>query len=71
MLPWNYGFDWNTGHIIFLGAFYAVLAAIAATADRCGSSLARAMRAGQTDCDPLACAIFTTCPHATGCAATC
>jgi len=31
MFPWNYGFQWNAGHIIFLGAFYSVLAAIAAT----------------------------------------
>jgi glycine cleavage system H lipoate-binding protein len=31
MLPWNYGFQWNPGHIIFLGAFYCVLAAVAAT----------------------------------------
>ena len=26
MFPWNYGFEWNTGHIVFLGAFYTVLA---------------------------------------------
>jgi glycine cleavage system H lipoate-binding protein len=31
MLPWNYGFQWNLGHVIFLGAFYAVLITIAAT----------------------------------------
>lgn len=31
MLPWNYGFQWNTGHIIFLGAFYTVLVIVAAT----------------------------------------
>jgi hypothetical protein len=31
MLPSNYGFHWNIGHIIFLGAFYAVLITIAAT----------------------------------------
>jgi glycine cleavage system H lipoate-binding protein len=31
MLPWNYGFQWNAGHILFLGAFYSVLAVIAAT----------------------------------------
>jgi glycine cleavage system H lipoate-binding protein len=31
MLPWNYGFHWNLGHIIFLGAFYCVLSAIAVT----------------------------------------
>jgi Glycine cleavage H-protein len=31
MLPWNYGFHWNTGHIIFLGAFYCVLTVVVAT----------------------------------------
>jgi hypothetical protein len=31
MLPWIYGFHWNTGHVIFLGAFYSVLVAISAT----------------------------------------
>jgi hypothetical protein len=31
MLPWNYGFQWNAGHVIFLGAFYSVLAVVAGT----------------------------------------
>jgi glycine cleavage system H lipoate-binding protein len=31
MFPWNYGFVWNAGHVIFLGAFYAVLMTIAVT----------------------------------------
>jgi len=31
MLPWNYGFHWNAGHIIFLGAFYCVLSTLAVT----------------------------------------
>jgi hypothetical protein len=31
MLPWIYGFHWNTGHIVFLGAFYTVLTVIATT----------------------------------------
>ena len=31
MLPWNYGFEWNAGHIIFLGAFYTVLVIVATT----------------------------------------
>ena len=31
MLPWIYGFQWNTGHIVFLGAFYTVLATVVAT----------------------------------------
>lgn len=31
MLPWNYGFHWTTGTLIFMGAFYAVLAVVIAT----------------------------------------
>jgi glycine cleavage system H protein len=31
MFPWNYGFEWNTGHVIFLGAFYTVLVVVATT----------------------------------------
>lgn len=31
MLPWNYGFHWNLGHIVFLGAFYLVLTIVAVT----------------------------------------
>ncbi len=31
MLPWNYGFHWNTGTIVFLGAFYTVLVIVATT----------------------------------------
>jgi len=31
MLPWNYGFHWNTGHVVFLGAFYTVLTIVATT----------------------------------------
>jgi len=31
MLPWNYGFEWNAGHLVFLGAFYTVLMTVAAT----------------------------------------
>jgi hypothetical protein len=31
MFPWNYGFHWNAGHVVFLGAFYSVLAVVAAT----------------------------------------
>jgi glycine cleavage system H lipoate-binding protein len=31
MLPWNYGFHWNLGHIIFLGAFYCVLTTVVVT----------------------------------------
>ena len=31
MLPWNYGFEWNPGHVIFLGAFYTVVVIVATT----------------------------------------
>ena len=31
MFPWNYGFEWNASHIIFLGAFYTVLVVVATT----------------------------------------
>ena len=31
MLPWNYGFHWSTGSIIFLGAFYTVLMVVLTT----------------------------------------
>jgi glycine cleavage system H lipoate-binding protein len=41
MLPWNYGFEWNAAHIIFLGAFYTVLVVVATTVV---SALIRARR---------------------------
>lgn len=31
MLPGNYGFHWDTGHVVFLGAFYTVLVVVATT----------------------------------------
>ena len=31
MLPWNYGFHWDTGHVVFLGAFYTVLLVVVTT----------------------------------------
>ena len=31
MLPWNYGFHWNVGHVVFLGAFYIVLLIVSVT----------------------------------------
>ena len=31
MFPWNYGFHWSAASILFLGAFYTVLATVAAT----------------------------------------
>ena len=31
MFPWNYGFAWDKGHIIFLGVFYAVVLVVIST----------------------------------------
>jgi hypothetical protein len=31
MLPWNYGFHWSAGPVIFLGAFYTVLVVVLTT----------------------------------------
>ncbi len=31
MFPWNYGFHWGPGTLIFLGAFYTVLVVVAVT----------------------------------------
>jgi len=31
MFPWNYGFHWSLGSVLFLGAFYTVLLLVAAT----------------------------------------
>jgi glycine cleavage system H protein len=31
VFPWNYGFHWSTGTIIFMGAFYTVLVIVATT----------------------------------------
>jgi hypothetical protein len=31
MFPWNYGFEWNASHVIFLGAFYTVLVVVGTT----------------------------------------
>lgn len=31
MFPWNYGFHWTSGSVVFLGAFYGVLVVVAAT----------------------------------------
>src|SRR6266545_3675250 len=36
MFPWNYGFHWTPGTILFMGAFYAVLVVIAATLVKAG-----------------------------------
>jgi hypothetical protein len=42
MFPWNYGFHWTAGSVIFLGAFYCVIAVVAATVI---AALIRARRA--------------------------
>ncbi len=31
MFPWNYGFAWDKGHIIFLGVFYTVVLVVLTT----------------------------------------
>jgi len=31
MFPWNYGFVWDKGHIIFLGVFYTIVLVVLAT----------------------------------------
>jgi len=31
MFPWNYGFAWDKGHIIFLGVFYTIVLVVLAT----------------------------------------
>jgi len=49
VLPWNYGFDWNAGHIIFLGAFYAVLAVVAVTVAAASIRAWDALRTGQAE----------------------
>ncbi len=42
MFPWNYGFHWNAGTMIFMGAFYTVLVIVATTVI---SALIRSRRA--------------------------
>jgi Glycine cleavage H-protein len=49
MLPWNYGFHWNLAHVIFLGAFYCVLATVAATVIAAMLRSRRAVRANRVE----------------------
>ncbi len=49
MLPWNYGFHWNTGTIIFMGAFYAVLTIVAVTVLRAALRTWRVLRAEKAE----------------------
>lgn len=49
MLPWNYGFEWNVGHIVFLGAFYTVLVIVATTLVSAMLRSHRALRAEKVE----------------------
>jgi glycine cleavage system H lipoate-binding protein len=49
MLPWNYGFAWNTGHIVFLGAFYTVLVIVATTVVSAIWRSRRSLKAHETE----------------------
>jgi len=49
VLPWIYGFVWNTGHIVFLGAFYAVLTVVVATLVSAAIRSKRALKADQAE----------------------
>jgi glycine cleavage system H lipoate-binding protein len=49
MLPWNYGFAWNLGHILFLGAFYTVLVIVATTVVAALWRSRRSLREHQAD----------------------
>jgi glycine cleavage system H lipoate-binding protein len=49
MLPWNYGFHWNAGTLVFMGAFYIVLAIVAATVIGAIERSRRALEAGKLE----------------------
>jgi hypothetical protein len=49
MLPWIYGFHWNTGHVIFLGAFYTVLTVMATTLIVAARRSRRALAEGRAE----------------------
>ena len=49
MFPWNYGFAWNTGHIVFLGAFYLVIVILAFTVAKAVWRSWRDLRARRTE----------------------
>src|SRR5271157_5326635 len=49
MFPWNYGFAWDLGHVIFLGAFYLVLAIMAMTVAKAIWRSRRDLRAQQAE----------------------
>lgn len=49
MLPWNYGFHWNTGTMIFMGAFYTVVTIVAVTVLNAAARTWRALRARRVE----------------------
>jgi glycine cleavage system H lipoate-binding protein len=49
MLPWNYGFHWSLGTIIFLGAFYTVLVVLVTTMLSAAWRAQRALRANAAE----------------------
>lgn len=49
MLPWNYGFHWSTGSIIFLGAFYTVLVVVLTTVIAATVRSRRALASNQAE----------------------
>ncbi len=49
MFPGIYGFAWDTGRIVFLGAFYAVVAVVFATLGRAVVRAALDLRGGRVD----------------------
>ena len=49
MLPWNYGFHWTAGTMIFMGAFYTVVVIVASTLFSAALRSRRALRGRQTE----------------------
>ena len=49
MFPWTYGFEWTSASVIFLGAFYAVIAVVAATVIRALMRTRLAIAGGETE----------------------
>ncbi len=49
MLPWNYGFHPDAGHLIFLGAFYTVLVIVATTVVNAAIRSRRDLRARKVE----------------------
>ncbi len=49
MFPWNYGFHWTPGTVIFLGAFYTVLLIVAVTLVHAYLRSRRDLRRAQAD----------------------